>query len=316
LLDLVRVEAYDRDSLPARLPEHLMRRCLVVACVLALLPGLAHADDVFLKGGGKVTGRVLSRTANSIEIDIGPGRVTLSMNSVERIEEGRSSLDEYHDRAAALRPGDSGGWLQLARWAAHEGLYTQARVAYERVLDADPGQAEANRALGRVELDGRWVTEEESYRARGYVRFEGAWITSRELDTTLRERAAVAEAERARLDAEQRAREAEARAIEAEARAREAFYQPVLVTPTIPGWFGGRGLHKRSGLWSTWEPWNSWSGLVSWNSWELEHRPGFPHSTSGRPSRTGGAGSPSGRTPSRPSRGPAARGSGAGRPRR
>jgi hypothetical protein len=291
-----------------------MRHCLILACLLALLAEPADADDVFLKGGGKVTGRILSRTEKSLEIDIGPGRVTLSMNSVERIEEGRSALDDYYDRAAALAPGDSKGWLQLARWASKEGLLTQARLAHERVLDADPDQAESNRALGRVELDRRWVTEEESYRARGYVPFEGAWITPREQDAILREREAVAQAERARLEAEQRAREAEARALEAEARAQAAYY-PMIVTPTIPGWFGGRGRHKGWGGWSTWDTWDSWSGLGSWNNWGPEHRLGSSLSKTGRPSRPGGAGSPS-RTPPRPSRGPASRGSGAGGPRR
>jgi hypothetical protein len=227
-------------------------RCLIAACLLAWLPALASADDVFLKSGGKVTGRILSRTEKSLEIDIGPGRVTLSMNSVERIEEGRSALDHYYDKAGALESGDANGWLQLARWAAHEGLLTQARVAYERVLDANPGQEEANRALDRVELDGRWVTEAESYRARGYVHFEGAWITPREQDAILREREAVAQAERTRFEAEQRAREAEARALEAEARAQAAYY-PMIVTPTIPAWFDiwgqGPALWPPGGQW-------------------------------------------------------------------
>ena len=219
-----------------------MRRWLILAGLLALVPAPVVADDVFLKGGGRVTGRILSRTATSLEMDIGAGRVTLSMNSVERIEEGRSALHDYQDRAAAIRATDADGWLQLARWASNAGLGTQARQAYERVLDADPDQPEANRALGRVALDGRWMSEEDSYRARGYVLFEGAWITPAEQDAMLRERAAVAQAERARLEAEQRALEAEARAREAEARAQAAYY-PMIVTPTIPAWFDiwGRG---------------------------------------------------------------------------
>lgn len=289
-----------------------MRRCLILASLLALFAAPADADDVFLKGGGKVTGRILSRTATSLEMDIGAGRVTLSMKSVERIEEGRSALDDYHDRVGTLRSNDANGWLQLARWASSVGLGTQARQAYQRVLDADPNQPEANTALGRVALDGRWMTEEDSYRARGYVQFEGAWITPVEQDAILRERAAVAQAERARFEAEQRAREAEARALEAEARAQAAYY-PMIVTPTIPGWFGGRGRHKSWDGWSTWDTWSSWSGLTSWNNWGPERPPLSSLPKAGRPSRPGGAGSPPSRTPSR---GPASRGSRAGGPRR
>jgi hypothetical protein len=290
-----------------------MRRCLISACLLAFVPVLAYADDVFLKGGGKVSGRILARTPTSIEMDIGAGRVTLSMNSVLRVEEGRSPLHDYDERADAMRAGDRDGWVRLARWAANEGLGTQARKAWEQVVAIDASHAEANRALGRVELDGRWMTEAESYRARGYVPFEGGWLTPVELDAVLRERAAAAEAERTRLDAERRVLEAEARALEAEARAREAAYQPVLVAPTIPGWYGGWGGRGSWSSWDSWSSWssrNSWSGLGSWNSWGPEplHNPWF--SKGGRPSRPGSAGPSSGRTSPRP------RGSGAGGARR
>ena len=60
-----------------------------------------------------------------------------------------------------------------------------------------PEDPEANRAVGRVELDGRWVTEEEAYRARGYVDFEGQWMTPAEQDAILRSR----EADRAKAQA-------------------------------------------------------------------------------------------------------------------
>jgi hypothetical protein len=284
-----------------------MRRCLLSACLVAFLPLAAHADEVFLKGGGKVSGRILSRTPTSIDMDIGAGRVTLSMNSVLRVEEGRSPLHDYYDRADAMRADDRDGWLRLARWTANEGLGTQARRAWEQVLAIDPSHAEANRALGRVQFEGRWMTEDDSYRARGYVPFEGSWVTRVELDSMLRERAALAEAERTRLDAERRVFEAEARALEAEARAREAAYQAVLVTPTIPGWYGG---------WGQWGAWGTWSGLGSWNSWGSEHRHGSSLSKGGHPSRSGGGTPSSRRMPSRGSRAPASRGSGAGGARR
>jgi hypothetical protein len=205
-----------------------MRRCACLACLLALLPALLHADDVILKGGGKVSGRILSRTATSVEVDVGAGTVTIAMSSVVRIDARRSPLDDYHERAQKLTANDVQGWLQLAKWASSQGLGSQARTAYEHVLDADPGNAEANQGLGRVQLDGRWVTEAESYQARGYVQFEGEWMTAAEQDAILRQRATTDAAEQARLDAERRAQEAEARAADAEARARAA-------ETTVPG---------------------------------------------------------------------------------
>lgn len=217
-----------------------MRRAIVLGSIVALLPVLAHADEVFLKGGGKVSGRILSRTATSVEVDVGAGTVTLPMTSVVRIEEKRSTLDDYYDRAGALRADDVAGWLQLAKWASSQGLGSQARTAYERVLAIDPGHVEANQALGRVLLDGRWVTAEESYRARGYVQFEGEWMTPAAQDAIIGQRDAAQQAEAARLDAERRAQEAEARAADAEARAREAESAPP-GNAGFPMYWGGWG---------------------------------------------------------------------------
>jgi hypothetical protein len=220
-----------------------MRRCLVCACV-AVLPTLVRADDVFLKGGGKVSGRILSRTDMAVEVDVGAGTVKLPMTSVVRIEEKRSALDEYHERAGALAASDVNGWLQLARWASSQGLGTQARTAYEQVVATDPENAAANQALGRVQLDGRWVSEEDSYKARGFVQFEGEWMTPAEQDAIRRERDAATQTEQARLDAERRAQDAEARAAEAEARAREA-------EAAVPG---NAGFPMYWGGYTTWGP--------------------------------------------------------------
>jgi hypothetical protein len=199
-----------------------MRHRLTLACLLALVPALAGADDVILKGGGKVSGRILSRTDKAVEVDVGAGTVTIPMTSVVRIDQKRSSLDDYYERAGTLGATDVAGWLQLGKWASSQGLGTQARTAFETVVAADPGNVEANEALGRVLLDGRWVTQDESYRARGYVQFEGEWMTPAERDAILKQREAQQRAEDAQREAERRAQEAEARAAEAEARAREA----------------------------------------------------------------------------------------------
>jgi hypothetical protein len=226
-----------------------MKRALSLA-VLASTPALLLADDVFLKGGGKVSGRILKRTATSVEIDVGAGSVTLPMTRVERIQEGRSALQDYYDRSGRLEAGDVEGWKELARWASAQGLATQAREAYERVLRIDPSDRDANLAKGNVELDGRWVSEAEGNRARGYVEFEGRWITPAEQEGILRQRAAETEAAHGRRAMDAQVREAEARAREAEARARaaEGEMSDEYVDEGIPLWWGG-GWGPGPGLW-------------------------------------------------------------------
>jgi hypothetical protein len=92
-----------------------------------------------------------------------------------------------------------------------------------------------------VQVNGRWVSEDEGYQAKGYVRFEGEWMTPAEHEAILRERAAEAAHERGRVEGEQRAREAEARAQEAEARARKAeaeAKEAQEASEGLPLWYG------------------------------------------------------------------------------
>ena len=189
----------------------------LVAASLAAAP--AVSDEIILKGGGRVSGRVVERTATRLSIETGPGRVTLPMSRVEKIVEGRSAIEVFAERSAELAPSDVQGWAELARWAEERDLFTQARLAWQRVLDHDPGNASANASIGRVELDGAWMSRDDAYRAQGYVSFEGRWLTPAEHEAAVRERMAE-EASAREVDA--RVREAEARAREAEARAREA----------------------------------------------------------------------------------------------
>ncbi|HJQ98336.1 MAG TPA: hypothetical protein VJ826_08470, partial [Candidatus Polarisedimenticolaceae bacterium] len=191
-------------------------RKLVLFLLLATRP--VFADQVFLKDAGSLTGRIVSQDATTVKVDVGGGIIGVPMDTVARIEKGRCALDDYEDRARALGPKDVDGWRKLGKWANAQGLSSQASEAYKKVLAVVPNDAEANQAFGRVELDGKWVTEEESYRARGYVQYGGEWMTPAEAQLAQQHEANV----QARRDAEDRARQAEEQARDAERRAQEA----------------------------------------------------------------------------------------------
>ena len=156
-----------------------LRNTLGSLIALGLASGPVAGDEVFLKGGGRVSGRVVERTATRVAIETGPGRVTLPMSRVERIVEGRSAVETFAERADALAPGDVHAWAELARWAEERDLLTQARLAWQRVLAQDPRNPEANAGVGRIALDGVWMSPDDAYRAQGYVSFEGRWLTPR-----------------------------------------------------------------------------------------------------------------------------------------
>ena len=186
--------------------------------LLLLLPQVVLADQVFLKDAGSLTGRIVSQDATTVKVDVGGGVIGVPMDSVARIEKGRSALDDYDDRARALGAKDVDGWRKLGKWANAQGLSSQASEAYKKVLAQAPNDPEANMAFGRVELNGKWVTEEESYRARGYVEYDGEWMTPAEAQLAQQREANV----QARRDAEDRARQAEEQARDAERRAEDA----------------------------------------------------------------------------------------------
>lgn len=215
-----------------------MRRILLVAIFLA--PPLP-ADEVHLKGGGRLTGEIVEQTAESLTVDIGAGRMTVKMSTVVRIEKSASPLQEYRTRAAVLTDQDVEGWRELARWASNQGLGTQAREAYQQVTAVLPDDAEANRGLGLVQQDGRWMTEEESYLARGFVKFEGDWMNPGEKQAILAERQASAAAEAQALASQIEADQAAAQEQAARETEEDDFWDDSLPELGEPVYWGGYG---------------------------------------------------------------------------
>lgn len=198
-----------------------MRRLLYL---LLFAPGVVLADEVFLKDAGSISGRIVEQTADTIKIDVGDGIIGVPTSRVERFTKGRTPLDEYDDRAAKLGAKDVAGWRALGQWASHQGLTSQSRKAYEKVLAAAPDDAAARKALGYVSMNGKWLTEEEGYRARGYVNYDGEWMTQAEAQLAQQSDAneqARRDAEHRAIDAENAARDAQARADAAEKKAKE-----------------------------------------------------------------------------------------------
>ena len=185
---------------------------------LLVIPAAAWADQVFLKDAGSIEGRIVEQTAQTVKVDVGGGSIAVPMDRVERIQKGRSALDVYDERARALAPTDAAGWKKLATYASDNGLSTRARQAWTNVLKVAPNDPQANAAMGKVELNGKWVSEEEAYRAKGYVQYQNEWMTPEEAKVLQTEAAN----DQARRDAEQRARDAETAQREAEDRAKEA----------------------------------------------------------------------------------------------
>lgn len=195
-----------------------MRKTPFLLFLLFPLPAGLFADEVFLKGAGSLSGRVVEQTGTMVTVDLGGGTVGVSMSHVDHITKGPTDLDEYDRRVGRLGPQDLDGWRELARWASQHRMEGQASRAYGMVLALEPDDREARGALGFALLDGRWVTQEVAYRTRGFVRYEGEWM----LPDEARIRQEDAAAGQAARDAERSARKAELDQLKAEVQAAYA----------------------------------------------------------------------------------------------
>jgi hypothetical protein len=195
---------------------------LGTALLVLVAAGPLAADEVHLTSGGVVRGIVVEEGSQRVVVETPPGRVSIAASRVARVVREHSSLAELRRRSERLAPEDADGWLALGEWARARQLETGARGAFERVLALDADNAVAQQALGRVRVDGRWLTPDEARRASGLVPFEGEWLTPSEVELRLAQRAQEADLTRARIESEARVREAEARARAAEAEARRA----------------------------------------------------------------------------------------------
>lgn len=233
-----------------------MRKTLILLAILSMAPVRLFADEIFLKGAGSFAGRITQETPEMVTIDTGDGTVGVPRDRIDHIVKGRSALDDYRDRAKKLAINDSRGWRELGRWAAHAGLSTQSREAYQNVLKTEPSDPEARQALGFVMLDGNWVTEEESYKARGFVRYHGEWMTPAEVqvhEATAANEQAVRDAEQRAIDAEVAQAQAQQEAAEAQKRAEEA--------------------EEEARRWSNPIYWGGWGyGTYSWPSGTVVYR--------------------------------------------
>ena len=195
---------------------------LVLTLVLMATAAATSADEVWLKGGGRLVGDVISKSATTVVLEVGPGTVKLPLSRVDRIVSSTVALTEYRERAATLSSRDVAGWTALAEWAELKDLRTQSREAWRRVLAADPGNAVAHTALGDTLHQGRWLDFASVQRARGMVEHDGAWMSLAEREAAIRGQAAEAGARQQAAIADSQRQEAEARVREAEARARTA----------------------------------------------------------------------------------------------
>ena len=153
----------------------------------------ARADVVTTKDGKSYEGKVVSQDGAVVVIETTfDGRRELAKDQVTKVDTAtpplRSQL-EYRMGAAT----DAAALTDLAGWAKAKGFKAELETIWKKVLEVDPPNVKAHKALGHLKVGAAWMTPEEkakadaaadeaAWRAKGFVPYQGRWVTPQEKD--------------------------------------------------------------------------------------------------------------------------------------
>ena len=211
-----------------------MRMILTTLILVSLLTGLAGADVIYLRSGGRVEGKIVGETATSLRVVVSFGRTEIPRDQVVRIVKALTPGELFAEKRAQLAPDEVEGLYELALWARTRKVRREAHAAFEEVVRLDPDHAGARKALGHERYLGQWMTHAEVMRARGFVRYDGQWKSAEEVAQLK-----ALEANRLKMKALQKVvNSLVARMGSRSSRVREAAYNDLVTlarTERIPG---------------------------------------------------------------------------------
>ncbi|MHC4957287.1 MAG: hypothetical protein ACYTGN_02855 [Planctomycetota bacterium] len=152
-----------------------MRNLLAVS-LLTLFAVSAAADDVHLKDGRVLSGKVVEEKSRYLVVDRDQKHVA-KRSDVAKVVTAESFMDRYEKKLADLLEDDAEAIYEFGRWLSENDWTSRAHRAYEAVLDLDPDHRGARRALGYQLYEGEWVSPRELNIRKGLVEFEGRWYT-------------------------------------------------------------------------------------------------------------------------------------------
>jgi len=143
---------------------------------LLLFAASAAADDLLLKDGRTLTGKVVDEGKRFTVLD--RDRIyAVAKADVASLTPGRCLMDEYEERLAKLPVDDAEAIYEFGLWLKENDWESRARRAFEEVLGLDADHRGARRELGFQLYEGAWVSPDELNVRKGLVEFEGRWYT-------------------------------------------------------------------------------------------------------------------------------------------
>jgi hypothetical protein len=163
-----------------------MRLFLAVLAAWFLTTASANAADVLiLTNGERLVGQLLNPTESPRKQYVfqpAEGeRVTLDASAVRKVAHIKPEELEYERIRPHYADTAAGQW-ELAEWCRSHQLKSQRETHLRRVVELDPDNADAHRALGEIKIGGRWTSPDEDRRRNGYVFYKGRWVTTKEVE--------------------------------------------------------------------------------------------------------------------------------------
>ncbi len=166
------------------MPSH-RRNLIVTLAAAASLAATAHAGEVRLKSGGRLTGKVEQIEADSriaYRVTTRAGTVVeIAQDQVAQVTTDSAESLAYQARALAA-PDTPEGQLALARWCQQNHLAKEYQRHAQRVIELDPHNAEARGMLNFRQVDGQWQTRDQVMESRGMVWYEGKYRTRQDIE--------------------------------------------------------------------------------------------------------------------------------------
>ena len=150
---------------------------LQVALVASLLasdvwsrPG--RGDVFVLAQGGQVVGELQNPEQSPRETYVVKGAdgvvVTLTRSQVKQWLRPKPEEIEYEKVRSRYADTPEGQW-DLSEWCKERKLAAQRKSHLQRVIELDPDNEQAHKALGHVKIEGQWTTQHDYMKKSGYV---------------------------------------------------------------------------------------------------------------------------------------------------
>ena len=158
---------------------------LILTVAMSVVVRPAAAEVFLLTSGRRVVGELLNKDESPrrkfVVRTTSGEQITLDASQVKQVLHTRPGELEYETIRSGYPDTVEGQW-KLAEWCRERRLVKQRKRHLGRIIELDPDHAEARRALGYLQENGRWVTREQLMAQRGYKYYKGRYRTVQEIE--------------------------------------------------------------------------------------------------------------------------------------